>query len=262
MSCQSTGIRTDAVEEARLACSSERKAEDVHGGSGHHPTVVDDLAAAINRVWVRGDPHQRQRFLRLRGDAAGSVRAEARGDAWRRWRMSCGGSTQTWAGPGAGHNRWFDPQLARCARPVPQAIRPGLGSRRRRRPLQGPVRGSWHLGPFRDAELLTDAIVDGDFARYEEVRDHVSMPMFDVMEQIASYNWDMKTLPTFTSSSRRSCARRRSCSGRHVRPCRRRDAFTTAVLRHHQRCCRWHGAWRCRGAACLRRSLQVFGSRS
>jgi flavin-dependent dehydrogenase len=48
---------------------------------------------------------------------------------------------------------------------------------------------------FRDAELLTEAIVDGDFPRYEGLRHALSMPLFEVLEQIASYDWDLDTLP-------------------------------------------------------------------
>jgi menaquinone-9 beta-reductase len=47
---------------------------------------------------------------------------------------------------------------------------------------------------FRDAELLTDAVIDGDFTQYEALRDELSMPMFDVLEQIASFQWDLDTL--------------------------------------------------------------------
>lgn len=48
---------------------------------------------------------------------------------------------------------------------------------------------------FRDAELLTDATVDGDFARYEHLRDELSMPLFAVLERIVSFDWDLDTLP-------------------------------------------------------------------
>ncbi len=48
---------------------------------------------------------------------------------------------------------------------------------------------------FRDAELLTEAVCDGDLGRYETDRDDLSMPVFTVLEQIASYDWDMETLP-------------------------------------------------------------------
>ena len=48
---------------------------------------------------------------------------------------------------------------------------------------------------FRDAELLADAVVDGDLARYARLRDELSMPLFDVLERIAGYDWDLATLP-------------------------------------------------------------------
>lgn len=48
---------------------------------------------------------------------------------------------------------------------------------------------------FRDAELLADAVVDGDLARYERLRDHLSTPLFDVLEKIAGYEWDLDSLP-------------------------------------------------------------------
>lgn len=48
---------------------------------------------------------------------------------------------------------------------------------------------------FRDAELLADAAVDGDFQRYERVRDELSMPLFNVLERIAGYDWDLESLP-------------------------------------------------------------------
>lgn len=48
---------------------------------------------------------------------------------------------------------------------------------------------------FRDAELLADAVVDGDFAGYEQRRDERSLPLFAVLDRIASYAWDMTTLP-------------------------------------------------------------------
>ena len=48
---------------------------------------------------------------------------------------------------------------------------------------------------FRDAELLVDAVADEDLARYERLRDRLSSPLFDVLEQIASYEWDLDSLP-------------------------------------------------------------------
>jgi menaquinone-9 beta-reductase len=48
---------------------------------------------------------------------------------------------------------------------------------------------------FRDAELLTEATIDCDFAGYERLRDELSTPLFDVLDRIASYDWDLDTLP-------------------------------------------------------------------
>jgi 2-polyprenyl-6-methoxyphenol hydroxylase-like FAD-dependent oxidoreductase len=48
---------------------------------------------------------------------------------------------------------------------------------------------------LRDAELLARAAVDGDFARYEALRDELSTPLFDVLERIASYEWTLDTVP-------------------------------------------------------------------
>ena len=48
---------------------------------------------------------------------------------------------------------------------------------------------------FRDAELLTEATIDGDFPRYEHFRNELSMPLLAVLERIASYDWDLDTLP-------------------------------------------------------------------
>jgi len=48
---------------------------------------------------------------------------------------------------------------------------------------------------FRDAELLTTAVVTGDFASYETTRDQLSTPLFGVLEEIASYDWELDELP-------------------------------------------------------------------
>lgn len=48
---------------------------------------------------------------------------------------------------------------------------------------------------FRDAELLTDAVCDGDLPRYERIRDALSLPLFEVLEQIVRYDWDLGGLP-------------------------------------------------------------------
>jgi len=47
---------------------------------------------------------------------------------------------------------------------------------------------------FRDAELLTDAVLTGDFAGYEAHRDELSMPLFEVLDRIASHRWDLEEL--------------------------------------------------------------------
>ena len=47
---------------------------------------------------------------------------------------------------------------------------------------------------FRDAELLTEAVLTTDFETYESLRDELSMPLFNVLDQIASYDWDLETL--------------------------------------------------------------------
>jgi flavin-dependent dehydrogenase len=48
---------------------------------------------------------------------------------------------------------------------------------------------------FRDAELLTDAVVRGDLGGYEARRDELSLPLFTVLDRIASYDWTLETLP-------------------------------------------------------------------
>ena len=48
---------------------------------------------------------------------------------------------------------------------------------------------------FRDAELLADAALTGDFQCYESLRDELSAPLFDVIDKIASYEWEVDTLP-------------------------------------------------------------------
>lgn len=48
---------------------------------------------------------------------------------------------------------------------------------------------------FRDAELLSDAAVAGDLAAYERRRDELSLPLFEVLEQLAGFHWTLDTLP-------------------------------------------------------------------
>ena len=47
---------------------------------------------------------------------------------------------------------------------------------------------------FRDAELLASAVASGDYAGYETTRDELSAPLFGVLEEIASYTWDLDDL--------------------------------------------------------------------
>ena len=42
----------------------------------------------------------------------------------------------------------------------------------------------------RDAELLADAVVADDLDRYQRIRDNLSMPLFDHIEELASLEWD------------------------------------------------------------------------
>jgi len=48
---------------------------------------------------------------------------------------------------------------------------------------------------LRDAELLADAVTAGDLAAYEARRDALSAPLFDALERVASYEWELGDLP-------------------------------------------------------------------
>jgi hypothetical protein len=48
---------------------------------------------------------------------------------------------------------------------------------------------------FRDAELLADSVLSADFDSYESLRDELSTPLFNVLDKIAGYQWDLDTLP-------------------------------------------------------------------
>jgi hypothetical protein len=37
--------------------------------------------------------------------------------------------------------------------------------------------------------------MEADFRSYERLRDELSMPLFNVLERIASYGWDLESLP-------------------------------------------------------------------
>ena len=49
---------------------------------------------------------------------------------------------------------------------------------------------------FRDAELLTEALLDGDLARYERQRDDLSTGLFNVLEKLAGFDWTLDELPS------------------------------------------------------------------
>lgn len=57
---------------------------------------------------------------------------------------------------------------------------------------------------FRDAELLADAVAHGGLEAYERRRDELSTPLFDVLERIAGYDWDLDTLPALHRSLSRA----------------------------------------------------------
>lgn len=48
---------------------------------------------------------------------------------------------------------------------------------------------------LRDAELVSDAVISGDYAGYEQTRNELSAPLFDALEEIASYRWTLDELP-------------------------------------------------------------------
>jgi flavin-dependent dehydrogenase len=47
---------------------------------------------------------------------------------------------------------------------------------------------------FRDAELLTQAVLTGDYVGYETLRDELSAPLFEILDRVASYEWDLDQL--------------------------------------------------------------------
>ncbi len=49
---------------------------------------------------------------------------------------------------------------------------------------------------FRDAELLTRAVLTNDLDGFESTRDELSMPVFDLVDQIASHDWTLDELKT------------------------------------------------------------------
>ncbi len=57
---------------------------------------------------------------------------------------------------------------------------------------------------LRDAELLATAVGEGTdvaLARYQATRDARSLDLFEVTEQIASFEWDMDQIPATSNGS-------------------------------------------------------------
>ena len=150
------------------------------------------------RARCRRDPHQRRQLLRVRRDAARSFQPEARHDAAATMAevlraldpdLSTGAEQR---GTTAGPIRSWPGVRGQFRKPYG----PGLGARGRRRLLQGPVRRPRHLGRVpgrravgrRNRSTVTSP-------RYERLRDELSMPLFAVLERIASYDWDLDSLP-------------------------------------------------------------------
>jgi flavin-dependent dehydrogenase len=60
---------------------------------------------------------------------------------------------------------------------------------------------------LRDAEFLTRAVVDGGqdaLDEYERTRDRLSLPLLDVAESIAAYQWDLRGDPRAAARRERS----------------------------------------------------------
>jgi 2-polyprenyl-6-methoxyphenol hydroxylase-like FAD-dependent oxidoreductase len=63
--------------------------------------------------------------------------------------------------------------------------------------FKDPITAHGLTDALRDAELLANAVLDGRekaFARYEEARDALTTPLFDISDRIASFRWDTSSL--------------------------------------------------------------------
>ena len=47
---------------------------------------------------------------------------------------------------------------------------------------------------FRDAELLANAVHDGDIAQYQRIRDELSVELFETTDRLASFDWTIESL--------------------------------------------------------------------
>lgn len=63
--------------------------------------------------------------------------------------------------------------------------------------FKDPITAHGITDALRDAELLADAVADGTaaaLARYAEARDTLSLPLFEITDAIASFDWDLETV--------------------------------------------------------------------
>lgn len=47
---------------------------------------------------------------------------------------------------------------------------------------------------FRDAELLAEAVHDGEIGRYQRTRDELSLPLFEATDRLAAFDWTPETV--------------------------------------------------------------------
>jgi 2-polyprenyl-6-methoxyphenol hydroxylase-like FAD-dependent oxidoreductase len=63
--------------------------------------------------------------------------------------------------------------------------------------FKDPITAHGITDALRDAELLADAVVDGSegaLARYQQTRDEIATGLFEVTDEIASFEWDLPTV--------------------------------------------------------------------
>ena len=63
--------------------------------------------------------------------------------------------------------------------------------------FKDPITAHGITDALRDAELLASAIIaggDGALTAYQEARDDLSMPLFDITDAVASYAWTLDEL--------------------------------------------------------------------
>jgi 2-polyprenyl-6-methoxyphenol hydroxylase-like FAD-dependent oxidoreductase len=63
--------------------------------------------------------------------------------------------------------------------------------------FKDPITAHGITDALRDAELLAEAVVDGSedaLARYQQTRDEIATGLFEVTDEIASFEWDLSTV--------------------------------------------------------------------